>query len=142
MDNRRIVTIILALALIGFIFLPYVYDKSGFEIVTNTSIVASGIQMMAMKYIWLAIPLSGLILFIGAVNNGKYLLSRTIWALLPLITLLAVFGRTLTESRGEGAPATSELISMFGFGFWATAGVSLVLAFTSLGRKDKMKNSR
>ena len=134
MNNKQIVTIILALCLIGFFFLPYIsvgglFTASGFDMVTATGVQSNDTETILMKYIWLLIPLSGIMLLIGALNNGNYFLGRGVWALLPLLTLIYVIVRIIMEAGGQGSPGISEMLKMFGYGFWGTAVASLVLAF-------------
>jgi hypothetical protein len=134
MNNKKIVTIIFALCLIGFFFLPYFSlgpfgTISGFDIVTGPGGNSGDVETMIMKYIFILIPLSGIMLLIGAVNNGNYFLGRGLWALLPLLTLIYFIVRSLMGRPGQNSPEISELIKTFGYGFWATLGVSLALAF-------------
>jgi len=134
MNNKQIATIILALCLIGFFFLPYLsfggfLTQSGFDIVTASGIKSNDVETTIMKYIFILIPLSGIMLLIGALNNGNYFLGRGIWAFLPLLTLVYFIVRIFMEAGGAGSPPTSEIIKLFGYGFWATLGVSLALAF-------------
>lgn len=127
-------TIILAIALLGCFFLPFLKfgsagGASGFEIVTAEGGRAGDIDAILMKYIWVLIPLSAIMLLIGALNNGNYFLGRGIWTLLPLLTLVYFIVRLFLEARkGEGSFEISELGEVFGVGFWATLGVSLILA--------------
>ena len=132
--DKKMLTIILAIALLGCFFLPYLKfgsagSASGFEIVTAEDGRGGDIDVILMKYIWVLIPISAIMLLIGALNNGNYFLGRGIWAWLPLLTLLYFVVRLFLEARkGEGSFEIGELAEVFGVGFWATLVVSLVLA--------------
>ena len=134
MNNKKIATIIFALCLIGFFFLPYISlgpfgGISGFDMVTGPGGKSGDTEAIIMKYLFILIPLSGIMLLIGAINNGNYFLGRGLWALLPLLTLIYFIVRILMGSGEQGSPEISEMIKMFGYGFWATLGISLALAF-------------
>ena len=126
--SRKILTIILAVLLIASFFLPIGShaSTSPFDIVKGPS-YGSAFEAMLMKYGWLVIPLSGLILLIGALNNGNYFLGRGIWAFLPLLALLYLLIRPLTVM--EGRFDIGGLIKGFGVGIWIALIASLVLAF-------------
>lgn len=127
--NRKIVTIILAVLLIGSFFLPMGAggNVSAFDLVQGPSL-GNSIEGILMKYLWLAIPLSGLILLIGALNHETYFLGRGIWAFLPLLSLLMLL---IGIPMMEGAPIGDLLkviVKMYGIGVWVALGASLVLA--------------
>jgi len=75
--NRKLLTIILAVVLIASFFLPVwsISSTSAFDAVQATS-YGTGIENMLMKYLWIIFPLSGIMLLIGALNNGNYFLGR------------------------------------------------------------------
>ena len=115
-------TILLAVVLIGCFFLAYLKpDLSGYEAVFQSP----GGEGSWEKYVWLLIPLSGLLLLIGALNNGHYVLGRSLWTWLPLLTIIFIIVRLYMETR----PELSQLAKVFGIGFWITLVASLVLAF-------------
>jgi hypothetical protein len=131
--DRKKVTIVLALALIGSFFLPYLQygpiTASGFDLLTAPTISGADKGLLIMKYIWLVIPVAGIMLLIGALNNGNYLLGRGIWAFLPLLTLFFVVALIFRDAKKIGANISiSELAKNMGIGFWITLGLSLVLA--------------
>ena len=139
--NRKIVTIILSLGLIGCFFLPYLKDidtvASGFKIVTSPIGPDAGRGVIVVKYIWLLIPVSSLILLIGALNNGNYFLGRFIWACLPILTILAFLGKIYIDGkRADAIPSISEVANMIGYGLWITLGLSLILVFYWPKRKS------
>jgi hypothetical protein len=126
--NRKIVTIVLAVLLIASFFLPIgtAASTSPFDIVKGPS-YGSEFEALLMKYLWLLIPLSGVILLIGALNNGNYFLGRGLWAFLPLLALLYLIIRPLTvmEVRFD----IGGLLKGMGVGLWIALVSSLVLAF-------------
>jgi hypothetical protein len=124
--DKRIFTIILAIVLIGCFFLPYIsfmgHNISGLDIVT-----AKGGDWE--KYIPALIPLSGLMLLIGALNNGNYPGGRGLWAWLPLLTLIFWI---IAKPAIDGEPIKmvfKEIGKGYGIGLWATIAASVILAF-------------
>ena len=125
--DKKILTIVLAVILIGCFFLPYVsfmgMSASGYDAVFSDS----GGDWQ--KYIPLLIPLSGLMLLIGAVNNGNYIIGRGLWAWLPLLTLLyMIIGKPLIDGAAIG-DIFKMIGKTYGMGLWGTIAASLVLAF-------------
>ena len=122
--DKKMFTIILAVVLIGCFFLSWTsgITMSGFDIVK-----APGGNWE--KYVPALIPLSGLMLLIGALNNGNYPGGRGIWAWLPLLTVLfMMFGIPLIHGVAFG-----DIFKMigkgYGIGLWITIAASVVLAF-------------
>ncbi len=126
--NRKILTIVLAVLLIASFFLPLgsATSTTPFDIVKGPS-YGSEFEALLMKYLWIAIPLSGILLLIGALNNGSYFLGRGIWAFLPLLALLYLFIRPLTVMGGRFD--IGGLIKGLGVGTWIALVASLILAF-------------
>jgi hypothetical protein len=123
--DRKIFTVVLAIVLIASFFLP-LYSAGGvsaFDIVKGPS-YGNGIEVMLMKYLWILIPLSGLMLLIGAMNNDNYILGRGIWAWLPLLALLYIIIRPIIDGAKIG-----DMIKLFGVGMWVMLVASLILAF-------------
>ena len=122
--DKRILTIILAIALIAAFFLSY---SSGFTVSGYDIVKSPGGNWE--KYIPAIFPLCGLMLLIGALNNGNYPGGRAIWAWLPLLALLFwMFGVPLID--GESFSNVLKGIGKgYGIGLWITIGASLVLAF-------------
>ena len=124
--DRKMFTIILAIVLIGCFFLPY-WSFMGMNVSGFDSVKASGGSWQ--KYILLLIPLSGVLLLIGAVNNENYPLGRNLLCWLPLLTVLyTIIVSPLIEGVGFG-----DIFKMigkgYGIGWWITIAASLVLAF-------------
>lgn len=114
-------TIVLAVALIGCFFLDW-GGGSGFDRVS-----ASGGNWQ--KYIVLLIPLSGVLLLIGALNNGNYILGRGLLCWLPLLTILfMLLGKPLIDGAAIG-DVFKALGKGYGIGLWIALAASLVLAF-------------
>ena len=122
--NRKILTIILAAILIASFFLPLRSAGSGsaFDVVKGPS-YGSDVEMMLMKYLWILIPVSGVILLIGALNNEQYAFGRTVWTLLPLLVVLYIIVRPIVDGAKIG-----DAVKNFGVGFWVMLAASLVLA--------------
>lgn len=122
--NRKMLTIILAVILIASFFLPLTSAGSGsaFDVVKGPS-YGSDIEIMLMKYLWILIPVSGLILLIGALNNEQYAFGRAIWTLLPLLVVLYIIVRPIINGAKIG-----DMVKGFGIGFWVMLGASLILA--------------
>jgi hypothetical protein len=124
--NRKMVTIILAIVLIGSFFLPLWSTSSGgsaFDIIKGPS-YGNGAEALLAKYIWIVMPLSGLMLLIGAVNNGNYFLGRALWAWLPLLAMLYIIIRPVIDGAKIG-----DMIKTFGVGFWVMLVASIAVAF-------------
>jgi hypothetical protein len=117
--DKKMLTIVLAIVLIGCFFLAYTKglgDQSGLDIVKGAG--------PWEKYVLILIPLSGLLLLVGALNNGNYPLGRNTLCWLPL---LAVLFWIIAVPLIEGG-SISTMVKLVGIGLWITAGASLVLA--------------
>jgi len=118
--NKKMVTIILAIALLAGFFLPYVsflgQGASGFDMVKS--------EGAADKYILVLVPLAAILLVLGAVNNGKYILSRGILAILGLVGVLYLIVNYMINGGDIGA-----IIKILGLGYWISlvAALGLVL---------------
>ncbi len=123
--DKKMLTIILAVVLIGCFFLPY-WSGMGMNVSGLDSVTGKGGNWQ--KYIFLLIPLSGAMLLIGALNNGNYPGGRMIWTWLPLLTVLYVL---IVKPLIDGA-AIGDIFKMigkgYGIGWWITIAASLVLA--------------
>jgi hypothetical protein len=134
--DRKPYTIIFALILIGSFFLPCLKfgtlgSASGFDIVTATGGKGGDWQVMLLKYIWILIPLSGILLLIGALNNENYFLGRGLWTWLPLLTVIFIIVKFYLDAKnnGSGSVSLGDLVKIFGVGYWIAFGASLILAF-------------
>ncbi len=123
--DKKMLTIILAVILIGCFFLAYFSffgtDVSGYDLVFK-----GGGDWQ--KYILLLIPLSGVLLLIGALNNDNYPLGRNLLCWLPLLTILYT---VLISPVIEGAAIGDVFKALgkgYGIGLWITIAASLVLA--------------
>ena len=119
--DKKMLTIVLSVVLIGCFFLPYFKfmgaGASGYDI------VFSGGGNWE-KYLMLLIPVPALLLLIGALNNGNYIGGRTLWAWLPLLTILYHLIRMVVEGAAVG-----DLVKVIGIGLWISLAASLILAF-------------
>lgn len=123
--DRKTLTIILAVALLGSFFLPYYSyggkGASGLDIVT-----AKGGDWQ--KYIFLIFPICGLLLLLGALNNN-YVLGRGLLAVLPLLALLYIIFINPLINGVKFEYIFKAIGKMYGVGLWITIVTSLVLAF-------------
>lgn len=123
--DRKTLTIILAVALIGSFFLPF-YSFGGVGISGLDTVTAKGGNWE--KYILLLIPLSGLLLLLGELNNN-YVLPRGLLTWLPLLTVLFIlFVNPLIKGAAFG-DIFKYIGKGYGAGLWITIAASLVLAF-------------
>ncbi|HWR32581.1 MAG TPA: hypothetical protein VN451_03605 [Chitinophagaceae bacterium] len=122
--DRKIFTIVLAVALLGCFFLPYFsffgMSVSGFDMVKAPG---GGWQ----KYILLLIPLAGILLLVGAVNNENYPLARNILCWLPLLAIIFILILSpLIDGRAIG-DIFSAIGKGYGIGLWITIAASVAL---------------
>lgn len=126
--DRKILSIILGIALIVSFFLPMfsgVLNFSAFEMVKAPSGGGLDFEMTIYKYVWVLVPLSGVMLIVGALNNNQYILGRGLWAILPLLAVLYYIIRPLMESNSN----IGDMVKRFGIGMWLAVAASLILAF-------------
>ena len=119
--DKKMLTIILAVVLIGCFFLAY-WSFLGHGISGYDSVFSGGGKWE--KYIILLVPVSGVLLLVGALNNGNYIGGRTLWTWLPLLTILYYLIRMVVEGAAIG-----DLFKIIGIGLWISLAASLVLAF-------------
>lgn len=124
--NRKNLTVILSLALIVSFFLPYtgigIYNHSGYDHVFNERVTDSSLR----KYLWLIVPFSGLMLFIGAVNNERYPISRGLLTWLSLFILIYFLYRMVYV---EATFKLSVIPQKMRYGYWISLIATLLLIF-------------
>jgi hypothetical protein len=125
--DRRIISLVLALVMIGGMFLPFMEFGFGGSTTLFDLLTSKGGDWE--KYIGLLIPISALMLIIGAVNKDNYFISRIIWSILPLLTILYYPVRLYLEAtKGGGSVSITDLIQVFVAGYWVIFGAALLLA--------------
>lgn len=119
-----------AILLIGF-FLPY-FSFFGMNV--------SGLKMATAEggdwkqYLLFLIPLSGLMLLVGGVNNGNYPLGRGLWTALPLLTILFLFiGAPVIDGQSIG-DVFKALGKGYGIGMWLS--IAAAVAAIAYNPKD------
>src|SRR5262245_30357587 len=120
--DRKTLTIVLAVALIASFFLGFMGPASGLDIVQTK-------LFKGERFILLLIPISGVLLLVGAMNNGNYPLGRGLLTWLSLLAILYwILGMPLVHG-GDIGKSINLYIKHGGIGFWMATVASLVLAF-------------
>lgn len=124
--DRKTLTIILGVVLLGSFFLPY-YSFGGRGGISGLDMVtANGGNWQ--KYLLLLIPLSGLLLLLGELNNS-YVLSRGLLSWLPFLTILyIIIVKPLIDGEAIG-DIFKAIGKGYGVGLWMAIVGALVLAF-------------
>jgi hypothetical protein len=120
--NKKMLSMILGAALIAGFFLPYSGKASGFDFVS-----LKGVDWKI--YVLLLIPLSGLLLLLGALNNGNYILGRGLLCWLPLLALLFFIIGAPVIGGADIGNVFKSIGKGYGIGLWITIAASVVLAF-------------
>ena len=120
--NKKTLTITLALVLFGCFFLPYmdsgVFAVSGYDTVFKFS------NGSWEKYLWLLIPVSAVMLLLGAAG-GNYFLGRNTLVWIPLLTVLFIILRFKMETN----VTIAQLLESIGYGLWISLAASLLMVF-------------
>ncbi|MBS1759536.1 MAG: hypothetical protein JST23_05360 [Bacteroidetes bacterium] len=84
-------------------------------------------------YVLFLIPLSGLMLLIGGLNNGNYPLGRSLWTILPLLGILfMIIGEPIIQGQG-----ISDVFSALGKGYGIGLWLSIIAAIAALAYTPK-----
>jgi len=127
--NRKNITLVLSLAVFISFFMPlfewHSFQMSGLNYVLST-------HFPAYKYFLLLIPFSALVLFFGALSDGRYLFNKKLMSVLPFLVLIFVLVmRYFNREPGSGENFFSDI----DFGFWLILGFSLLLISIRARRK-------
>ena len=106
-------------------------SASGLEIVMGPKNMGKkDMGLLLVKYIWILLPFSGIMLLIGALNNDRYLIGRWAWAFLPLAVLAFVILKIYRDAKRIGSPTSfDDLAAQLGFGFWVALAAAVLLFF-------------
>jgi hypothetical protein len=125
--DRKMLTIILGLALLVSFFLPYLGSISGLDIVKNGGDAPDKV----MAYIWLVFPISGLMLLIGALNRGNYPGGRSLWFWLPLLALIFILFIYPVMNDVSLGDTFKTFGKGFGIGLWIALAASVIGVFAN-----------
>ncbi len=120
--DKRTLTIVLAVALIASFFLPFLGRASALDVVTSK-------YGDWQKYLLLIIPISGLLLLLGELNKGNYVVSRGLLSWLPLLTLLYFIIIDPLIAGAKFGDIIKYIGRGYGVGMWVAIVASVVLAF-------------
>lgn len=129
--DKKTLSIILGVAIIGAFFLPYfsfagIFKLSAFDLVSGKEMMEGSRNSggSAERFVLLVGPLAGVLLLIGALNNGNYILGRPVLGILGLIGSLYLVVRILIEGEGNGI---EYIFKLMGLGFWLGLIASIVV---------------
>jgi len=86
---------------------------SGLDIITGGSMGGNS-SGSADRFILLLTPIAGVLLLVGALNNEKYIPSRSVLGILALVGWIYPLIRGLME----GGSGMSQIFKFMGIGFW------------------------
>lgn len=124
--DKKTLNIVLGAALLGSFFLAY-FSLFGRSISGYDMATAPGGDWK--QYLLLLIPLTGLLLLVGAFNNGNSILPGSLLSVLPLLTLLFIMILNPLIDGREIGDIFKALGKGYGIGLWIAIAASLVLAF-------------
>ena len=132
--NKKILTTILSVVLLGSFFMPFFYwhsfEMSGFNFVLSEHIPS-------YKYFLLAIPLTTLFHLLSVLSQENNFYSRKLLSWIPLAALIIVLVLVLVkESTDDSFFNNGNIFSITGAGFWLALAFSLLLTYINL----KMRN--
>src|SRR6187402_343153 len=132
--NKKILTTILSVVLLGSFFMPFFYwhsfEMSGFNFVLSEHIPP-------YKYFLLAIPLTTLFHLLGVLSQENNFYSRKLLSCIPLAALIVVFFLILAMEKSDDSFFNNgNIFSITGAGFWLALAFSLLLTYINL----KMRN--
>jgi len=134
--NKKILTTILSVVLLGSFFMPFFYWHS-FEMSGLNFVLSEHIP--SYKYFLLTIPLTTFFHLLGVLSQEKNFYSRKLLSWIPLATLIIVFILILAkEGSDESIFNNGNIFSSTGAGFWLALVLSSLLAYINL----KMRNKR
>ena len=133
--NKKILTTILSVVLLGSFFMPFFYwhsfEMSGFNFVLSEHIPS-------YKYFLLAIPLTTLLHLLSVLSQENNFYSRKLLSWIPLATLIIVFVLILAkEGSDESIFNNGNIFSSTGAGFWLALVLSSLLAYINLKMRNK-----
>ena len=133
--NKKILTTILSVVLLGSFFMPFFYwhsfEMSGFNFVLSENIPS-------YKYFLLAIPLTTIFHLLSVLSQENNFYSRKLLSWIPLAALIVVFVLILAkEGSGNSFFNNENIFSITGAGFWLAFGFSLLLAYVNFKMRSK-----
>jgi len=132
------IVIVLGIILVLAFFMPWLkidffasISLSGWDMVFGD---AGKIIENELKYIALLIPVSGILIIMGAgFNNERYILPKEILFLAPFLSIYMISFIILLIFGNGGPLQNSDLTRFFGMGVWLTFISSLILLFFIVG---------
>ena len=133
--NKKILTTILSVVLLGSFFMPFFYwhsfEMSGFNFVISEHIPS-------YKYFLLAIPLTTLFHLLSVLSQENNFYSRKLLSWTPLATLMIVFALILGKERSDDSFfSNGNILSITGAGFWLALGFSVLLTYVNFKMRSK-----